>query len=144
MIFAVPSVITDIKYFRIPDVYTFIGTPILLLYTILFYKENLYSSVIGSLLAFIIFFLVRFFTKKGIGLGDIKFSILCGFYCGFPDIFISFLVSSFTGILFFIFIFLKNKVINKNIKIPFAPFMVIGVLTGRFFCAVIPIFTFLM
>ncbi|PWU22884.1 hypothetical protein C5B42_04850 [Candidatus Cerribacteria bacterium 'Amazon FNV 2010 28 9'] len=72
------------------------------------------------------FFLLHVLTKgKGMGLGDVKYSIAMGLLLGWPDtlvgLFVAFILGSIVGI---IAILLSKKKLGS--RIPFGPFLVLG------------------
>ncbi len=97
-------------------------------------------NILGGIIIPIPFVLIWLLSKgKQMGLGDSKLMVGIGFLVGtslgFSAIFISFWVAT----LFVIFLFIFNKIMNKKLvlagensimktEIPFAPFLIIGVL----------------
>lgn len=122
----------DIKEYHIslPLLY---GTIAVFLFLLLFYKKNtLLNACIASITISLLFILVRLITNGNLGIGDIKFSVLCGLYTGLPEIIIGCLLASISGILFLLFMKFTNKKTDiKTKRIPFIPFMSIGCIIAK-------------
>jgi prepilin signal peptidase PulO-like enzyme (type II secretory pathway) len=132
--FSVSISIIDIRSLRIPDILTFAGCACLLLYDILFAQASLVSSIIGALVIFTVFFLVRKITNDGLGFGDVKYSVLCGLYCGFPVILVAGALSAFFGLCWYGLLVMRNgKESIRRLRIPFAPFLSVAALCAVFF-----------
>lgn len=87
------------------------------------------TSLTGMLFGGGIFLISRVFSKKGVGMGDIKLLAAMGFYLGLYSIvgvlMIALFVVSGTGLYL---IFIKKRSIKD--ELPFAPFIAIGVTVG--------------
>ena len=121
LIFFIPALILsffDLKYKFIPLSVIFLQGCFLLLENFLF-EKNIFC-IYSALLIFAVFMLIRFFSK-GIGMGDVYFSFICGLCVPLPKIFYAMIFASLLGIFF---IFLLDKF--KKIKLPFIPFMTLG------------------
>lgn len=130
--FAIPAAIVDFKTFKIPNILTYVGSIILLIFFILFDSTLIANYITSGMLSFFLFWGLRLITGNGLGFGDVKFSFLCGIYCGIPAIFYAYCISACTGLLYFAFLALKKKYYYKA-KIPFCPFLVIGSLLSSLF-----------
>lgn len=120
--------IVDAKTQRLPDLITLGGSAvcaILLLIAGIEWKD----LVLGYALGAVFFFAVYWFTKGGIGIGDIKLSAYIGLVLGIKYWFVALLGASFTGLLFVGFLFLKKNATMKT-KFPFGPFLSIGALAA--------------
>lgn len=138
IIFCIASLlisIVDIKTFHIPLLFNYLG---IIICTILLFpqgKEIFINHILGAVILFLLFLLVSILSHKGIGLGDIQYSIFCGLISGIPGLFFSALFASFTGLIAFFLIFLSRKIRKTNAvcrKIPFTPFMFTGTLITYF------------
>ncbi len=128
----------DLKYFLIPDiaVFSLIGLSFLFLFSEFLFEgdvEILIHGIFAALGAFLVFFLLFYFTKgRGMGFGDVKFVVFMGLFLGVPNIiaglFISFLLGAIIGIILILF---KKK--GMKSQIPFGPFLVIGTLLALSF-----------
>ena len=143
-IFSIPAVIKDIRELMIPDWAVLAGSTALLAYQALFARECLVQGLLGATLSPLLFYAVRRITNFGMGLGDVKYSILCGLCAGASLAFLSYAVASLICALYFASKYLLDKKTGKKngrkAKIPFAPFMAAGVLAV---CAVARASTFI-
>lgn len=98
-------------------------------------KGNLHESLLGGVLAWLLFELVMFFSiwvlqKEGMGGGDVKLAVLLGVWLGPPlmlvALFLAFTVGSLAGITLLVFR-------RQSRPFPFGPFMVLGALASLSF-----------
>ena len=133
---AIPSVVVDLRSFRIPDIIVYPGIVTLSALLAIAMPNQLVDSLIAATLAIAFLWLIRIFTK-GLGLGDVKFGACMGLYCGTHAIFIAFLIAAISGILVAA-ILINRKKIMRTARIPFAPFLALGAISARvivaFFC----------
>ncbi len=91
-----------------------------------FRPGNLISMLMGMCFAGGIFLISRLFSKKGIGMGDVKLCAAVGFYMGLYNVIAMLLIAlvsaSLAGIAYVI---IKKKDIKT--ELPFAPFVAWGV-----------------
>ena len=127
LIFSVPITVCDIRSLKIPDFLNIILAVLLLSHRLIFSRGDFLMYFICSVLAFLLFWLVRMLSRLGLGWGDIKYSPSCALACGqwcFPG----FLLSSVFCALYFIIVkLIKHS--DKAEKAPFAPFMALGTLS---------------
>ncbi len=125
---AAAASVIDIRTYRIPDIITGGCFAVLLGLSLLYSRELLPNAILTALGSGLFFFLIRLKTR-GIGMGDVKFSGLIGFFCGFPAVFAAFFIASVTGLIFggALILFRGRK---KTAPIPFAPFLSFGALCG--------------
>ena len=117
--------IYDIKKLQIPLVVMYLILLTGIIVDILYRRNVFIFDIVAAASMCLLFILCRLITKKGLGLGDVQYSLVCGFYSGLPYFILGSLISSLAGIIFFlILIFQKKDIQNK--KIPFAPFMSLG------------------
>ena len=114
---------------------------ILLIFTItyftfkLFFSGNMvlfdiFKGIIFSLLFFLIIILLT--KNKGIGIGDMIFFSLCSINIGFINSLEAILIAFILGMIYSIFLILLRKA-NLKTKLPFIPFLSIGILLSLFF-----------
>lgn len=123
--FSIFLVIYDIKKLILPD-YLLISLFLTLFFCDIIIKPNLILyNILSSFLGGTFFLFIYFITKKGIGLGDVKFSIVIGYFLGIKLWIFSILVSCFSAIFFYL-LTMKLFKWNKNTKIPFGPFLAVS------------------
>ena len=121
----------DFRTFHISLILNYIGLVICVVAIFIIAPSLLLNKTAGGVLLFLLFVLIRLLTHKGLGLGDIHYCLFCGFIAGCPGFIICSLISSITGILYFLFIrlILKKEDAFKT-RIPFIPMMFLGTLVG--------------
>lgn len=88
----------------------------------------LLSSGIGFLGGSFLFLAASVFSKKGIGMGDVKLIGVMGFYLGFQVLMSSLVITLSITVLFSLFMLLTKKMSLKS-EIPFVPFLAVGTIT---------------
>ncbi len=130
--FSIAAVVKDIRELMIPDWTIIAGSAALLAYQALFARGLIVQGLLGAALSPLLFYAVRRITNFGMGLGDVKYSILCGLCAGANLAFLSYAVASLICALYFASKYLLDKKTGKKngrkAKIPFAPFMAAGIL----------------
>ncbi len=142
LIFSILTVIFfyDLKHKIIPNslVYAFIGLSFFSPFIfsnleIIPYSLSLFTFISGPLIALPLFALWLGSRGKWIGFGDVKFAVGMGYFlglsAGFAALMLSFWVGALYGILLLIF---KGKKYSMKSEIPFAPFLIIGLLLSFF------------
>lgn len=125
--FALPLSVIDIRTMRIPAWMTYAGCAAALVYMSVYGRPHLLNALTGAAVIFLLFLFLREITHKGLGFGDVRYSLLCGLYCGFPGILAGCALAALGGLLYFaLFHIIKRNIPIKNVKIPFAPFMTVG------------------
>ena len=123
-------IISDIRYFIIPDEVLLVGIILLLLEKLLLGGWQLgLESLFDGVIAFLIMYLVKIigdfmFKKESMGGGDIKLLFFFGLFLGWELSLISIFLASFIGLPISLYILLKNK----SHIIPFGPFLSIAAL----------------
>jgi leader peptidase (prepilin peptidase)/N-methyltransferase len=120
--------IFDIKTQRLPDIYTIPFLIIGLLQSYYFNFLEFPDSFIGMLTGGVIASTVAIFYKHvrgriGLGWGDVKLIAAFGSWLGWQILPFFILGSSVLGILFLLIKNNKNRVISRQDKIPFGPFL---------------------
>jgi leader peptidase (prepilin peptidase) / N-methyltransferase len=135
-IFSIPASIIDIKHKRIPDCIVFPGIITLLVFSI-FYIDSYALRVFTEMLAgSTIFYCIRLISKRKLGMGDVKFAALMAVFLGFPGWFVAAGLASLLGLVFAILNLCSGR-INKNTKIPFAPFLTVGSIAAYFIQSIV-------
>lgn len=115
----------DYKYMILPDFSTIILI-IIALFGVIFDERNALPYFLSALGASSFLLILNLITKdKGMGMGDVKFSIFMGLFLGYPNIIVAFYVAFVSGaIVGLLLILLKRK--NKKSQIAFGPFLIFG------------------
>jgi leader peptidase (prepilin peptidase)/N-methyltransferase len=99
------------------------------------YIFNYLFSGVGVFVLFLLLFLAT--RGRGIGFGDVVFSLLMGYLLGFPKIILGVYISFLTGaIISLILVAARRKKLRGGI-IPFGPFLVLGTVVSLFWGQVI-------
>lgn len=93
-------------------------------------QDALIYSVIGAVALSIFYFTIIMIAPRGMGLGDVKLSPLIGGIAGAYAGLSGFIIATFAGFLIAgiigISMMLFNKKTTRKTKVPFGPFMIIG------------------
>ena len=125
----------DIREMRIPNRILFPGISLTLLAALFIAAltddlSRFLLSALGGLIATLIFFLIHLLNPAGLGMGDVKFAGLIGIalsWIAFPIGLLGLIVSFFaSGIFSILRIMISGH--KPNALIPFAPFMLLGLL----------------
>ena len=91
--------------------------------------SNLFAGIVGGSLTGLIYLVTK---KKGIGEGDIRMAVIMGLILGITKLIIAFYITilsaSLVGIIYAIYI--KTF---KGVKIPFLPFIILGIIVAFFY-----------
>jgi len=115
----------DIRTKRIPDFFTYSGILIVMSSRFLTDNQSLVNSLILILSGFIPFFLIWYFSKGKLGLGDAKLSAFLALVLGLKGWFIMLFLSSFTALVFAVYM-MKIRRMNRDVQIPYGPFLSAG------------------
>ena len=121
------AAIIDIRKKRIPDKLVLAGTVAGLAFVLIDPQREFLSSILGGATAGLVLLLIHYITKGGLGLGDVKLFGCSGIFLGFERIISAMLISAVLSGLFSIVLICLNPD-NKKSEIPFAPFILAGVL----------------
>jgi len=98
-----------------------IGILMLILFPQIGVIESIVGSVFGGGLLLLAYFIgIMLFKKKGMGFGDIKTAVVCGFFLGPVGIIYMLIISAFIGLFWGVSILLLKR---ENKKIPFGVMM---------------------
>lgn len=124
----------DLKFGTISDKIIYPSILLVSLYLV-FYSPNLLIPNLLSAMGAVTFFLLLLLITggKGMGVGDIKFSILMGLILGFPQIIVGLYLSFLTGAVVSIILILWRKKKLRGSTIPFGPFLVLGTVFSLFY-----------
>ncbi len=91
------------------------------------FSLNIFSGLLAGIIAFCFFFSLAYFSKETwMGYGDAYVGLLVGLLVGWPEIFMSLMLSFTIGALFGILLILFRRKTMKS-QVPFAPFLVFGI-----------------
>jgi prepilin signal peptidase PulO-like enzyme (type II secretory pathway) len=91
---------------------------------------NLFSSLGAGLFFFLIFALSK---GKGMGFGDVLYSVVAGLLLGFPGTIFGLYLAFLTGAITSLILILGKKKRLRGDSVPFGPFLVVGTLIMIFF-----------
>ncbi len=131
LLFSIPASIVDIRQRRIPNWTTYSGLVVFFALRFFSFGNSAGRIVLEMLAGFLIFMLIRIFTKGKLGMGDIKFASLMAAYNGFPDWFVATGFASILGLIFAVTGLVFGN-LNRNSKISFAPFLTAGSIGAYF------------
>lgn len=123
----IAAAIIDIKEHRIPDILVFFGAAAGLAFSLFDFRRGLWGGFIGGITAGLVLLLIYYIAKGGLGMGDVKLFGCVGIYLGFPDTVSAMLIASILSGLFSLVLICVKRV-NRKLELPFAPFILIGVL----------------
>jgi prepilin signal peptidase PulO-like enzyme (type II secretory pathway) len=118
--------VIDIRLYRIPDVCLVCLGSFLLFVDFFTAGKTIPWGLCTGAAAFLLFFVI-YITTHGLGLGDVKYAGIIGYYLGFPRVLAGLLLASFTAV----FIWCAGHFLfqwDRKTKLPFAPFMSMGAL----------------
>jgi len=122
----------DYKYMIIPNVITYSGVVIGLLYAIIFDYITIINSLLGIFIPSLLLLIIALIFKGGMGMGDVKLVAMLGAFLGYKytlaSIFIGSIFGSIIGLTLMSF-----GVLKKKSRIPFGPFICLGAVLMIFF-----------
>jgi len=125
----------DLKYQIIPDdlqLDLLLATFILFVLTKMTVMGIVAHAVAAIMVMLPILFLFFITKKKGMGFGDVKFGINIGFLLGFKAGLLSLYFAFVIGAIVSLFLLIMKRKGLKS-KIPFGPFLIVGILIMMFF-----------
>lgn len=122
----------DYKYMIIPNVITYSGVMIGLLYAIIFDYIKIVNSLLGIFIPALLLLIVALIFKGGMGMGDVKLVAMLGAFLGYKytlaGIFIGSVFGSIIGLAL-----MGLGLIKRKTRIPFGPFICFGAMLMIFF-----------
>ena len=88
-------------------------------------KENIFLLLLNGAIGFVFIFILWFFSRGKIGLGDAKLSAFMAVVLGFMGWITAIFLASLTGLIFGL-VLIKIGRIDKKERIPFGPFLASG------------------
>ena len=132
----------DIKYKLISNWIIFTGSGLMLACNFIFQRDSLLVSLFSSIFMLLIFLLARIRLVGKLGWGDIYFSVFIGLSLPFLYSMLAILIATITAFMYILLISIINNCKYKNkkigdqlllIKIPFIPFLSIGLIVSFLF-----------
>lgn len=122
----------DLDTFRLPDVLTLPLLGLGLLGAFLVQGDPTgWESVLSTLGAGGLFWIIARVYPQGMGLGDVKLVAAMGAFLGFPSIFLAVFAGSLVGAITGIFLLLLGKK-SFSQQIPFGPYLALGAILALF------------
>jgi prepilin signal peptidase PulO-like enzyme (type II secretory pathway) len=121
---ALPISWIDLRTRRIPDLLSLGGLGVLLLIDLIINPIGIPAALAGAAFAFFVFWLVRWLTR-GLGLGDVKYAALLGYFAGIRLLPVAFLAAAGTG-LAFVAVARLFLGMPKDARVAFGPFLSAG------------------
>ena len=91
------------------------------------YKDWAFQKLLGAIILGSVFQLIVLVTKeKGLGQGDVRLAIISGVLVGMDNLILWLYVTIFSALIYGL-VLAKKKKKFKGLKIPFVPFMVLGI-----------------
>ena len=95
-------------------------------------KINIAENIISGILLFFIFLVTRKLSNNGLGMGDVHYSLYCGFLSSvFTSILSALLAALLCLFVFLIIFFINGKSRIKLLKLPFVPFLFVATVLGN-------------
>ena len=128
----IPITVSDLVYQKIPNRTLLFFTPLFIIYRILYPITPWWSSLLGSLGAFVLVFLIILLSKGGMGMGDLKYYTLFGFIFGVQEFLLLFFLSTVYGVMIGV-IKMKKEGTGGKTRLAFGPFIGLAALTVFYF-----------
>lgn len=118
----------DLRTLSVPNWPYWAGCISLLIVQIIFNRFEIYMFLISALLFAAIYYLIRLITRGHLGMGDVYFGFFQGLCLRPFAIWICLIVESLAAFIVYVIYSRGNKLKNK--KMPFIPFMSLGLSTA--------------
>jgi prepilin signal peptidase PulO-like enzyme (type II secretory pathway) len=124
----------DIDVQLIPNELLVLGLIPVSIYVILFGLENIWAHLFGAIGLSALFFLIGylgkiFYKEDSMGMGDVKYAFLIGLLLGWKSGLLALGFSFIFAAIIIVILFIQKKLKSKQ-KIPFGPFMSLGLLVS--------------
>lgn len=126
------AAIIDVRERRIPDKLVMTGAAAGLVFSLFDLSGGILNRLMGGVTAGLVLFFIYYITKGGIGLGDVKLFGCAGIYLGIGNTVSAMLIAAVLSGLFSLILICINRD-NKKRELPFAPFILAGVLASIVF-----------
>lgn len=118
----------DLKALAVPNWPYWVGCILIIIVRIIFSTATVYLNLLSAFILFDVYFAVRLITKERLGKGDVFFGIFQGLCLAPRVLWICLTVETIIGLIVFFYVSHSQKI--KGMKIPFIPFMSIGLVTA--------------
>lgn len=121
----------DLKYKIIPNKITYPVFFVGLMYSFFFSNNSLLTTLYNIIIPAGFLFLLALIIKNSMGMGDIKYVAMIGSFLGWVNTMSGIFLGSIIGLIISLVLILFN-VISRESKIPFAPFISLGIIIVLF------------
>lgn len=125
-------VVTDLSYMVIPNKILLFFLPFFIFLRILSPLDPWYNAVFGAVIGFLLIALIIFFSKGGMGAGDMKLFGVLGVVLGLGNVLLTFFIAACLGAIIGSVLMIVKRV-NRKQAIPFGPYIVVGALISYFY-----------
>jgi len=122
----------DYKFMIIPNVITYPGVIIGLLYAIIFEYINIINSLLGIFIPAFLLLIIALIFRGGMGIGDIKLVAMLGAFLGYKYTLAAIFIGSVFGSIIGLTL-MSLGILKKKSRIPFGPFICIGAVLMIFY-----------
>ncbi|TXK85475.1 A24 family peptidase [Paenibacillus sp. N3.4] len=120
--------ISDLSYMLIPDKILLFFFPFIIMLRLVFPGDQAWwSYVLGAVIGYGIVLLIAIVSRGGMGMGDAKLLLVCGFAVGLSHIVVAFVLACLIGSLIGGLLLLL-KITTRKQPIPFGPYLALGIL----------------
>ncbi|WP_099362066.1 prepilin peptidase [Fredinandcohnia onubensis] len=123
--------VSDITYMIIPDKVLLFFAPLFIIERIFVPLDPWWDMIAGSIVGFLLLYLIAVISKGGMGGGDVKLYAVIGLALGWKLVLLSFFLATLIGTILGLIGIVVGKV-RKGKPMPFGPAIVIGTLIAYF------------
>lgn len=118
-------VVSDLLYMIIPNIILLSFFPLFLILRGIFPLHSIYEPLLGAIVGFAIVFLIYYFSRGGMGAGDVKLFAVIGTVLGVKNVLLTLLLACILGTIIGGAL-LYLQVIGRKQPIPFGPFIAVA------------------
>jgi prepilin signal peptidase PulO-like enzyme (type II secretory pathway) len=119
----------DLRERRIPDMVVFPALAAFVCYWIVVDINAILFQTVSACVGFAVFLAIRLGSGGSLGWGDVKLSGLMGLSLGLPGWVIAVLAASFAGLTVMLVLMRLSRA-DRNTKVPFGPFLALGMVAA--------------
>lgn len=116
---------TDLMRYRVPNAITYPGTALALLAALVLPDADIVSAIAASAVGALVFLVLAFVTRGGMGLGDVKLAMFIGAGLGMQATYQALVIGVMGGGFIMLGLLLVGLVSRKQ-AIPYAPFLALA------------------